>query len=85
MPAPAKTAWRPSGGWGAVLERVIEGFICAEFVLRDPTVAQHGLSNCLICDLLIFLVRHGVTNPWSARAGSADRVATGICGAGGSR
>ena len=77
------TFWRH---WGAVLERVIEGLICAEFVVRDPTVAQHGLSNCLICDLLgFFLVRHGITKPWSACAGSADRFGAGVCGAGGSR
>ena len=77
------TFWRH---WDAVLERVTEGFICAEFVVRGPTVAQHGLSNCLICDLLgFFLVRHGITKPWSACAGSADRFGAGVCGAGGSR
>ena len=60
--------------------------ICAEFVVRGPTVAQHGLSNCLICDLLgFFLVRHDITKPWSACAGSADRFGAGVCGAGGSR
>eukprot|EP00439_Symbiodinium_sp_Y106_P012355 s11399_g1.t2 len=71
------TFWRH---WGAVLEHVIEGFFCAEFVVRGPTAAQPGLSN-LMCDLLgFFLVRHGITKPWSACAGSADRFGAGVCG-----
>eukprot|EP00439_Symbiodinium_sp_Y106_P013440 s11399_g1.t3 len=47
---------------------------------RGPTAAQPGLSN-LMCDLLgFFLVRHGITKPWSACAGSADRFGAGVCG-----
>eukprot|EP00439_Symbiodinium_sp_Y106_P012689 s1662_g1.t2 len=69
---------------GARVARVRRARCGHDPVWRGPTVAQHGLSN-LICDLGFFLVRHGITKPWSARAGSADRRGAGVCGAGGSR